>query len=464
MLEFGDKVLVAVSGGQDSVASIYLLLQIRNFFNLDLHVFHLDHMLRGDISKEDAQFVKALAEKEGLPSTILSFDVPLYAAEKNLSVEEGAREARYMLFKKVANEIGANKVALGHTVDDQVETFLMCLLRGSGLKGLRAIPPVRDIFIRPLIEISRRETEEYCRAQGIEFKVDASNFEFTYLRNKIRHNLIPYLEEYNPNLKETILRTIEVVGDDERFLDEIASKEFNRVSVIKEGLIKFSLDDLKALSVAIRRRVLRMGIEILKGDLKGVEFKHIKDLLLDAEKMSKLRRDIPGQIAIIKEYNNIILIRRDLLEKRGHFEVILSGPGKIEIPELNIEFEVCITEVKGDLSSEKGILKDKFCLTKGEANLVANLDADKVHFPIQVRNHLPGDKFFPLGLKGEKKLQDYFVDVKLPERLRDKVPIILSEGEIIWVVGHRIDDRFKVTKETQRILNIKSQFKDNNNF
>ena len=459
MLKRGDKVLIAVSGGQDSVALLHFLLQLRNNFNLSLHIFHLDHMLRGDASKKDAQFVEALAKKESLPSTILSFDVPSYVTEKNLSVEDGAREVRYMLFKKVADEIGVDKIALGHTADDQTETFLMRLLRGSGLKGLSAIPPVRDIFVRPLIEISRKEIEEYCKAQGIKFRVDASNFDLTYLRNKVRYDLIPYLEKYNPNLRETTLQTIEVISDDEQFLDETASREFNRLSLIENGLIRFSLKDLKSLPLAIRRRVLRIGLKVLKGDLEAVEFKHIKDILLDAEKMPKFRRDIPGHLSIIREYNELVLVRRGLLERKKYVEVILDEPGKIEVPELNIKLEMNVIEKKEDLFIRQHISKKESRLAERGGVLVDCLDADKARFPINIRSRLPGDKFYPLGLKGEKKLQDYFVDAKLPERLRDYVPIVVSGGEIVWVVGHRIDDRFKVTKKTQRILKIRARFK-----
>jgi len=434
MLKSGDKVLVAVSGGQDSVLLFNFFIRLKDIFNLNLHIFHLNHMLRKDDSRKDAVFVRELADKENLPSTVLSYDVPAYIAEKNLSTEEGAREVRYMLLKKVAKDIDADKVALGHTADDQVETFLMRLLRGSGFKGLSAIPPVRDMFIRPLIEVSRKEIEEHCKAHEIKYRVDTSNFDRAYLRNKIRHDLIPYLENYNPNFKETILQTVEIVSDNERYLEKVAEKEFKRISIIEDGLIKFPLEDLKALSLAVRRRILRTGVEVLKGDIKGVEFKHLKDLLLDVERMPKFRRELPGNLVIIKEYGNLVLIKRDLLKRGERVEIVL----------------------KEDVFENNRFLKNKPGKT---TNLIAYLDADKVLFPVRVRNRLPGDSFFPLGLKGSKKLQDYLVDAKLPERLRDFVPIVTSKDEIVWVVGHRIDDRFKVTDKTQRALKIEVQFK-----
>jgi len=456
MLKSGDKVLVAVSGGQDSVLLFNFFIRLKDIFNLNLHIFHLNHMLRKDDSRKDAVFVRELADKENLPSTVLSYDVPAYIAEKNLSTEEGAREVRYMLLKKVAKDIDADKVALGHTADDQVETFLMRLLRGSGFKGLSAIPPVRDMFIRPLIEVSRKEIEEHCKAHEIKYRVDTSNFDRAYLRNKIRHDLIPYLENYNPNFKETILQTVEIVSDNERYLEKVAEKEFKRISIIEDGLIKFPLEDLKALSLAVRRRILRTGVEVLKGDIKGVEFKHLKDLLLDVERMPKFRRELPGNLVIIKEYGNLVLIKRDLLKRGERVEIVLNVPGRIEISELNVELKVSIIELKEDVFENNRFLKNKPGKT---TNLIAYLDADKVLFPVRVRNRLPGDSFFPLGLKGSKKLQDYLVDAKLPERLRDFVPIVTSKDEIVWVVGHRIDDRFKVTDKTQRALKIEVQFK-----
>ncbi|HDP69732.1 MAG TPA: tRNA lysidine(34) synthetase TilS [Actinobacteria bacterium] len=461
MFESGDKVLVAVSGGQDSVLLLHFLIQLKDVFDLSLHIFHLNHMLRGDDSYKDAVFVRDLAEKENLSSTILSYNVPDYIAKKNLSTEEGARKVRYMLLEKVAKDINADKVALGHTADDQVETFLMRILRGSGLKGLSAIPPVRGVFVRPLIEITRKEIESYCKSEGIDFRVDISNFDSTYLRNRVRRDLIPVLEQYNPDLRDTIFQTIRVVSDDNQYLDEIASKEFYSVSAIKNDLISFSLKKLKALPVAVKRRVLRKGIEILKGNLEGIEFKHLKDLLLDAEKMPKFRRDIPGNLAIIREYDNLILIRRNLLEKKKRVEVTLDGLGRIEIPELKVELKASIMKLEGDNFAGERFLKNKF-LPSSKINLVAYFDADKIDFPISICNRSRGGRFYPLGLEGEKKLQDFFVDVKLPERLRDSVPIVTSfDGEIIWVVGYRIDDRFKVDCKTQRVLEIKAKFKNN---
>lgn len=453
MLAPGDRVLVAVSGGPDSVALLHVLFDLRETLDLELHVFHLNHMMRGKASERDALFVKELADELGLPCTIRSFDVPAYIDERGLSPEEGAREVRYMLLDEVAEEVGASKIALGHQANDQVETFIMRILRGAGMEGLGGIPPVRNRYIRPLIEVGREEIEAYCREERIEFRVDASNLNLSYLRNRVRHRLIPALQEYSPGFRENALKTIEILAADQVFLEEVTEEEFTRIAVTEEKLVKLTRSALLKLPLAIRRRVIREGIRFVKGDLTGIEFKHI-EAISDYVTLGKgkLQVDLPHGLVAFSEYGAIIVAQKKKLKSPAVGGVLLDIPGATEVRELGVKFIA-------DLGSARDF-------KPSEEKEVAYLDADELRAPLQgrrpprvetlkIRTRLPGDSFRPLGMKGSRKLQDFFVDEKVPRRRRDRVPILEMNGQIVWVVGYRIDDRFKVTDETRKVLRLK---------
>ncbi len=442
MLAPGDRVLVAVSGGPDSVALLHVLLDLREALGLELHVFHLNHMMRGKASERDALFVKKLADELGLPCTIRSFDVPAYIEERGLSPQEGAREVRYMLLDEVAEEVGASKIALGHQADDQVETFIMRILRGAGMEGLGGIPPARGKYIRPLIEVGREEIEAYCRGKGIEFRVDASNLNLSYLRNRVRHRLIPAFQEYSPAFKENVLKTIEVLVADQAFLEEVTEEEFARIAVTEEKLVKLARSTLLKMPLAIQRRVIREGIRLVKGDLTGIEFKHIETVSdYVASGKGKLQIDLPHGLVVFSEYGTIIVAQKEKLKSPAIGGIPLDIPGTTEVRELGVRFTA-------DLGSARDF-------RPSEGKEVAYLDADELKAPLKVRTRLPGDSFRPLGMKGSRKLQDFFVDEKVPRRERDRVPILETNGQIVWVVRYRIDDRFKVTEKTRKVLKLR---------
>ncbi|MDI6689509.1 MAG: tRNA lysidine(34) synthetase TilS [Actinomycetota bacterium] len=440
MLKSGDRVLVAVSGGPDSVALLYILTALCGELGLKLHVFHLNHMMRKE-SEEDALFVQKLAERLECPSTILSFDVPAYMRKERLSPEEAAREVRYRSLEKVGREIKANRIALGHHADDQVETFLMRLLRGSGQEGLRGMLPVRGEYIRPLIESTRDEIQEYCGEKGIEFRLDLSNLDTSYLRNKVRHQLIPALERYNPNFKGVILKTMEILSEEQDLLDEIAEEKFNEVAVIEKDLVKLSCKRIQKLPLAIQRRVLRRGIQLVKGNLRGIEFKHLEGILgYVSGKLPHLQMDLPGRLVALSECDALIITFKEKLKVPKVPRVLLNIPGVIDIPSLGIRIRAEFKDAKGEI-----ILKE---------DKKAYLDADKLKPPLILRTRIPGDSFRPLGMEGEKKLQDFFVDEKVPRRLRDRIPILQGKDHILWVIGYRIDDRAKVNRGTKTILKL----------
>jgi len=443
MLKKGDKVLIAVSGGPDSVALLYFLYSILEDYRLDLHVFHLDHKIRGKSSSKDAVFVEKLAEKMDLPISSLNYDVTGYIRDKNLSLQEGARKIRYQLMDQVCNEIGAERIAIGHNADDQVETFLMRIIRGTGPAGLKGIPPVRGKIIRPLIEVRRKEIEDYLEENQIEYCLDESNLKLDYTRNWVRHKVVPLLMQQNEKLQENLQNTIALVSDEEIYLDRIADDELGRIADYGENTVSVKHDELAELPMAIQRRIIRKIIERVKGDLKEIEFKHIETILSRREARGSVRTDLPGEVVAINEYGNLVFGLSEELGAKAESNVErieLNIPGVTSVPSLGIAIDAKIKDIKG-VSGVTEKNKEK-----------AFIDFDKLNPPLIARTRLPGDRFIPLGMSGEKKLQDFFVDKKVPKRKRDKIAIVECQGQVVWIGEMIIDDRLKVTSNTEKVL------------
>jgi len=307
LINRNDKIVIGVSGGPDSVALLYLLNSLKREFKLKLHIAHLDHMLRKDSGK-DKEFVLALAKRLKLPVTTAQINVKALATHG--SIEEIARNARLGFLFKAAKDIGAKKIALGHNLDDRAETVLMRLLRGAGLSGLSAISPKKDIaayrIIRPLIEIRRKDIELFLKKKKIKARIDISNSQDIYLRNKIRNKLLPLLEKnYNPNIKEILNNTAETVGFDYDYLSQRANKFIAKTST------KIDLKKYLLLHTAIQRLVLRLMIAKLKGDTRRIDLAHIKeleDLILNRPVNSIV--DLPKGVFVVKKKNTLQFYRR----------------------------------------------------------------------------------------------------------------------------------------------------------
>ena len=444
MLEKGDKVLISVSGGPDSIAMLHLLFSIHALLDLQLHVFHLDHMVRGDSSREDAIFVKKLASALGIPADNLSYDIPAYIKDKNLSLQEGAREIRYRLLDEVCDEVGADKIATGHNANDQVETFLMRMIRGTGASGLKGIPPVRGRIIRPLIDVNRKEIEDYLRYNQFECRLDESNLQMDYLRNRVRQRLIPFCQEENEKFCLNILNTIELISGDDAFLEQLAEDSFGEL-VRDEGdnaiVLKYAA--LSKLPIAIQRRVVRRALQFIKGNLKEIEFRHVDLLLGEMGCEGSGPIDLPGGIVVLNEYGNLtITLREELDPKYRHqsMKVELTIPGVTNVPDLGINIIARLEDA------------DKVDVGSNNKKEKAYLDFKKIALPLWVRTRSPGDRFVPLGMAHRKKIQDFFVDNKIPKRKRDRIPIIESQGQIVWIGKIAIDDRVKVTGSTEKVL------------
>ena len=438
MLSPGDRVVVAVSGGPDSVCLLSVLQAFSRELSLALHVAHLDHLFRGSESAAEALFVARLAEKMGIPATIEQFDVPAFCRERGLSSQTGARDVRYRFLHRVAETVGASRIATGHTATDQAETLLMRQLRGAGIAGLSAIPPVRENIIRPLINVTREEVLEYLRLSGLEYVSDPSNMKPVYTRNRIRMEVLPVLKQVNPRIVETLASEAALLRDEGEAAQECLRTVEAEVLVQDEDGVALKREGFNALPRAFKRRVLIKAAGLAGAQLSGLSSVQINDAIAFMA-TSQTGRTMRMQYGLImeREYEKFVLRLQAATEG---FSYTLPAPGSIAIPELGMDAE---TEVFDRPPDEENVKNYRW---------QALFDYDKIGL-LTIRNRRPGDWFCPSGMGGRsKKLQDFFVDLKVPRRRRDTVPIILSDNDVVWVVGLRTDDRFLPGIATKKVL------------
>jgi tRNA(Ile)-lysidine synthase len=437
MVKKGDSVLVCVSGGPDSVALFYILKALSPLHQLTLGIFHLDHLLRGEEGKRDAEFVEEIAKENQIPAFIHSYDVSAFAQEKKLSLEEAGRIVRYKLAKEVAEREGFTRIALGHQADDQVETFLLRLMRGTSLSGLKGIPPVRGEIIRPLINIYREEIEAYLKRKEIPFREDSTNINGSNLRSKVRHYLLPYFKTYNPQFREATLKLMSQIKSEEEYIEKKAEEEVSRkIKKIKGGVrVKGPFNFPPPLVRRMAAVILRFDEEVSR----KVSRKHIEEL---SEGMRSTREGfiltLPKGYFALKDGNDLLIVLPGSLKEKKRKPLLLNLPGEVSLWDLGWKIR----------ASQVG--RDEVKLPPPDNT--AYLDAAKLEFPLTVRTWKPGDRFVPLGMSNSKKLQDFFVDEKVPRSVRKKVPIVESAGEIVWVVGYRISEKFKIDEETENVV------------
>jgi tRNA(Ile)-lysidine synthase len=443
----GEKLVVAVSGGADSVCLLHILANLQ--LKIKLHIAHLNHQLRGADSDADAEYVADLARKLGIPCTIEKRGVKGYQKEQRLSLEEAAREVRYRFLAEVAKSVGAERVAAGHTKDDHIETILMHLIRGSGTRGLRGLQPSTLwqsgaeslIIVRPLLEISHQQTEEYCRQHNLAPRLDASNLSLSPLRNRVRQQLMPLLESYNPAVAEALLRTGRIADDDISFLDKEVSRLWKKVIRQEGKSLVLDKAEFEPLAPALKRYLLRASVERLLGSAKDVEMRHIEEMMSLTTKPAGKRLNLPGGLNFSVEYDRYLLTPdlsalSPLPPLEGEFP--LNIPGETKLPGWRVEAAVVERREMGE--------KDDF---------TAYFDLAKSGDRLTVRTRKRGDRFQPLGLAQPKKLGEFMIDAKIPQAWRGRVPLVCSGEQILWVVGWRLGERAKVSAETKRVLRLR---------
>ena len=447
LLRPGDSVVVAVSGGPDSVALLSCLVSLSSRWHWDLSIGHVNHGLRGTESEEDANFVEKLGNHFGLPVSIREVRLKKQDAQlAKQSLQAYAREARYQALEAILQERKATKLAVGHIADDQAETVLMWMLRGSGAGGLSGIPPKRgERIVRPFLDMPRSDILAYLEQRQLTYRMDSSNSQPIYLRNRLRQDLIPHLKEYSPGLVSVLSRQAEIIRDDHAYLEIIAAEAFHQICVTEdEGRLQFDRTALLALPMAIRRRVVRYGLQQLKGNAHGLRFDAIQRLLGGLEQGQSGWTMNINNIDIILEYDRLVFLKKltthsDDLNAPPCREVELDFPGEVVWPLTGQRMVVSMND-PAEMASQSHKLK-------------MYLDADTFTPELLLRSWKPGDVFCPKGFGGrQKKLQDFFSDMKLPRSQRGKVPLLVAPEGILWVGGLREDERFQVSTTTTSVV------------
>ena len=448
MLNSGDTVVIGVSGGVDSVILFHILVKLSEEYKLSVIAAHINHGLRGKESDRDEAFVKELAKKLGVKFTSKRIDINSLL-KKGDSLQDIAREVRYAFFEDVAKRYKADKIATGHNLDDQAETMIIRFLRGAGLNGLSGILPKRGKYIRPLLDVSREEIEEYADKNRLKSVRDSSNKSTKYLRNHIRLKLMPALEHYNPRLKSDMARLAHIIARDEEYLEGKA-KDAYKECVKNQGksAVFFYLKKLIGLHDAIKARIFFMAVEELLGSSKGFYSYHVEDFLkLLTNNAPNVSINLPHNLTLYKEYDVVTIEKGQGARTKGQgvlFEKVLKINGKTVVV---ADSGLRITEFRTELLTTSN-------LQPPTSSNVAYFDYDKLKFPLVVRNFRPGDRMVPSGMRGHKKIKELFQEKKIERRRRGLIPIVVSGDEIIWVAGIRQAEHGKIGSTTRKILKL----------
>ena len=451
MIQKGDSIVVGISGGADSVCLLHLLKSISEEYAIKLYGVHLNHMFRGAEADADALYVEEFCKALNIPSFIRVFDVPAYARQKGLSSEEAGREVRYKLFYEILNKVGATKIAVAQNLNDHAETILMRFMRGTGAEGLTGIDAVRGEIIRPLIEVERREIEEYCSCNFLEPRLDKTNLEPIYSRNKVRLELLPYIQDnFNPNIMNSLVRLADILRDENDFLERLTQKEFEKLAQSRENEIVFNIEEISKLDPAIRKRLIRLGILRLAGSLTGYDYRNIENVLELRSRNTGAAVVLPRGLKAYVSYQNLILAKHiEKKDEKWYYNLITEGVNKIE--QLNAIIQ--IHRIK-----KEDIAQNTFSSTNKQRALnsfnTVYIDEDKINDGLTFRNRREGDRFSPVGMKGSKKLKDYFIDEKVPKADRDSVELIADGSEIVWIIGKRLSEKYRLTNETRHVLQM----------
>ncbi|EES92016.1 MULTISPECIES: tRNA lysidine(34) synthetase TilS [Clostridium] len=444
MFEVGDKVVVAVSGGPDSICLLHILYKLREKIGISIVAAHINHCLRGEEADKDEEYVRKFCENLNIQCFVKKEDVHKISKDRGISCEMAGREVRYDFFSEVLNNVRANKIAVAHNANDQAETILMRMLRGTGLEGLIGIRAVRDnIFVRPIIDITRDEIEDYCYVNNLNPRIDKTNLENIYTRNKIRLELIPYIQKnFNSDVIEVLNRFSDTVKIDNDYLNKVSLEKYNKYCKGEKDKVIIKEEVFKEHE-AILTRVIRMALKELKGNLNNFDKGHIYDIIDIQKKSTGKFIMLPKNIRVLNNYGDINLYKNN---------------NKINIDKGKQEYNLVINKeniLDNGLKITLDIINNVEDTKFDKSSLIKYFDYDKINRDIKLRYRNNGDKFVPLGMKGTKKLKDLFINLKIPKEKRDIIPLIVFDDEISWIVGYRISDKFKINKNTKRILKIK---------
>ncbi|WP_052476339.1 tRNA lysidine(34) synthetase TilS [Cohnella kolymensis] len=442
----GIPVVAAVSGGPDSMALLHMLKTMAEENPFRIVVAHANHQFRGAESDAEAEMVQRTAEQWGLPFETASLDIPAFMAETGMNAQAAAREKRYRFLMEAAHRHSCPFIVLGHHAGDQAETVLMRIIRGTGVGGLSGIPFRRreeDLeLIRPLLRIYKGELLAYCKRNGVPYAVDSSNADRHYFRNAVRMDLMPLLEKYNPQLQSSLVRLADMAGADDDYLEAEALRIFRNLVIPTGGGFRLERQRFCSLHVALQRRLIKLILSYCANPRETVEFRHIEDIVsaVGPNQPAVARFDLGDGWVFNREYDEVYI-----------------GPS---LPEAN-SYNYIVREPAGEVTIEGTGDKLVFhriegpCPANAGSRVDAYFDEELLAFPLAVRSRIPGDVLLPYGLNGSKKVQDMFVDAKVPRSKRDLQPLLAdAHGQVLWIPGMRRSRHALVSANTERVVHI----------
>ncbi len=434
LLKPRQKIIVAVSGGIDSVVLLDVLVQLSFVWDLELVVAHVNHRLRGKESSNDEKFVRQLAKNYGISCSVEQVNTKEIAKKQKLSLQTAARNIRYSFFENLKKSLTADLIATAHNANDNAETMLMNVLRGSGIEGLTGIPFRRNDIVRPLLHATRNDIERYAKKRKLNFREDSSNLNDDYTRNYLRRNILPKLERrLNPSLVETLLNESVIFRSNLDFINTQVDKVFvSIVAITPPRRADISVEKLIAQHPFIRQMIVQRTLKELNIEPNFVVISSIIGLVTDQK-------------------GKIVEINKQWAAERAVNDIRIRQASKAKNFSYTIEKEGTIATEEFVFSIKKSAIPDN---KRGHDSSIEYIDASLIEFPIIVRSWQRGDAFVPLGMKGRKKVSDFFVDSKLSNTEKHTVPIIESDGRVVWIAGHRLDDRFKLTSSTTDVYQL----------
>jgi tRNA(Ile)-lysidine synthase len=499
----GEAVVVGVSGGPDSVCLLHVLRAISDVLDIRVHAIHINHMLRAEEADTDEAYVKELCRELDVPLSIERVNIAEMAEKAGISLEEAGREARYREFAAYAAEVGASGIAVAHNRNDQAETVMMHIIRGSGTAGLAGMEFRRGAVIRPLLDISRKEIEQYCRAAGLHPRIDSSNLKSDFTRNRVRLELFPYINErFGTDIVESLCRLSGHAADDSSYLEQCAAELYlscidpkgdaagDAGSVHPAGSsttggtdgggmrgdpsgtgicagstgatqnigcdampeetgkrVGLSLKKLKDLPPAMLVRVLKRAVCEVMGNASGIGSVHYETLAgLISNGRTGRKAELPKGMRAAVSYGRLELFagKRLAAKPADSFDISLAVPGTTFVPELQASVSAFLETVE-NVDNGRDL---------GYNALVQFFDYDRLRMGINIRNRQDGDVFKPFRSNGTKKLKEFFIDRKIPREQRDAIPLVCAGSEVVWVIGYKISDKFKVTENTKSVLKM----------
>lgn len=451
VLKTGTLVLTGVSGGADSVCLLHVLYSLGKINGFSVAAVHMNHMLRAEESMQDEKFVQNICEQWGIPLKTYRRDVKTYSKEKRCSLEEAGRILRYDLFHDIRNELNAEYIAVAHHKEDQAETVFLNLLRGSGLNGICGMEAVQGYIIRPLLNTEKNEIYEYLSYNNLKYRTDSSNLSNVHIRNAIRNVIFPQIvKQTGIPVTHSLVRTADILKADRDFLERLAEENYKQIVISKlKHSIELDRNKLTGLDCAISGRIIRIAWEAVTGSRKGLESKHVKAALEIAAETGKNKAiDFPNGIIFKAEYDRVYVVKKKEIKEIAPLFIKVKVPSDILLKERNILINFRVYSADEYEKNSNRIEK------RGEKSLVQLFDYDAITEGINIRYRLPGDVFAPYGGPGKKKLKDFFIDQKVPKLKRDEMLLIADGREIIWIMGLRTSEKYKVTRFTKNILYI----------